>query len=425
MLSMAVATSLLTTHANATQTEDHIATLNATKQEVKDFILNNYQNHLQQVYNTSVQLKLNNDMIAEVLSDSIPGLTGQAVASFFTQNGFDGNGLGFTTTKTKEDLVGDISADKTLTADKVWRINGMVTVNNGATLTIEAGTTIIGQAGTGASSSYLVIDKGSKIMAEGTATNQIIFTSETSYDGAAAAVGQWGSLVVIGNAANDQVKPYEVNPSFIAGTSNMADNSGVLKYVAILNSGITIEENKELNGLSMVGVGSGTLVDHITVAKSDDDCIELWGGTVNLSNLYITGCTDDHFDIDDGFSGTVSNMTINQDAGGYAGIEMSGNTAATFDGLTINVTNTWAEGGIFFKKDGIGGTFKNVTINYDIKDDLGFGAIHSVGTFDAANTTFTNVTLKGSNASKFTGDSATELEALFDAGTGNSKYSFK
>ena len=265
----------------------------------------------------------------------------------------------------------------------------------------------------------MVIDKDSKIIAEGTAEKHIVFTSEIAYDGAPADVGQWGSLVIIGNAANAQVEPYEVNPDFVAGSSNMADNSGVLKYVDLLNSGITIEENKELNGLSLVGVGSGTTIDHLNVAKSDDDCIEIWGGTVNLSNVTVSECTDDQFDIDDGYSGTVTNLTINQTTGN-SGIEMSGETDATFDGFTINSTASAKEGGIYFKKDGIGGTFINGTINYNTAEN-GYGAIHSKGTFDSANTSFTNVTLAGSNPDKFTGDSASGIESAFDSGTGNSK----
>jgi hypothetical protein len=314
---------------------------------------------------------------------------------------------------------GQITASETWTADKVYVLNGLVTVTNGATLTIEPGTTVVGKAGTGAATSYMIIDKGAKIMADGTAAAPIIFTSETAYDGGVSEEGQWGGLTLIGNAGNAQVEPYEVNPSFIAGTSNMADNSGVLRHVKILNSGITMEENKEINGLSMVGVGSGTTVEDITVDYSDDDCVELWGGSVNLTNITLANCTDDHFDIDDGYSGTVKNLKITGTIGN-AGIEMSGETAATFDGFDITMTASAKEGGIYFKNDGIGGHFKNGTVTYNVPAN-GYGAIHSANTFDAANTSFEGVTLTGSNPDKFTGDSAAGIEAKFDAGSGNSK----
>ena len=326
---------------------------------------------------------------------------------------------GSTTTLAKENLSGEITADKTLTADKVWVLNGLVAVKNGATLTIEPGTTVVGKAGTGAATSYMVVDKGSKIVAEGTLAKPIIFKSETAYDGGADEWGQWGGLTLIGNAGNAQVEPYEVNPAFVAGDTDPTDNSGVLKHVKILNSGITMEENKEINGLSMVGVGSGTQVEDITVAKSDDDCVELWGGTVNLTNVTLSECSDDHFDIDDGYSGTVKNLNITQTTGNAA-IEMSGVTSATFDGFNINVTASAKEGAIYFKKDGIGGDFKNGTVTYNAPSNS-YGAIHSKGTFDAATTSFTGVTLAGSNADKFTGDSAAGIETEFDAGTGNVK----
>jgi len=320
----------------------------------------------------------------------------------------------------KVNLSGDITTNTTLTADTVWVINGLVTVNNGATLTIEPGTTIVGAAGTGAASSYLVIDKNSKIMAEGTAQAPIIFTSEVAYDGAADAVGQWGSLVIIGNAAMDaQVEPYEVNPNFVAGTGVADDNSGVLKYVEILNSGITIEENKELNGLSLVGVGSGTTIENITVNKSDDDCIEIWGGTVNLTDIDVSECTDDHFDIDDGYSGTVTNLTITQTTGA-SGIEMSGNTAATFNhfDITVNALSS-KEGAINFKKDGIGGHFNNGTITYNADVNNGYGAVYASGAYSEATTSFTNVQLNGTGSLAFSGStagaaSAASLQTQFD-----------
>ena len=334
---------------------------------------------------------------------------------------FDGGSGNQKAAPSKVDVSGSITSDTHWTADKVYRLNGRVVVTSGATLTIDPGTVIVGKAGTGASSSWLVIDKGAKINAEGTAAKHIVFTSETAYDGGAPDVGQWGSLVIIGNAAMDaQVEPYEVDPSFVPGTGVADDNSGVLKYVDILNSGITIEENKELNGLSLVGVGNGTTIENIRVINSDDDCVEVWGGTVNMSDIYVSNCTDDQFDVDDGYSGVVTNLSINQ-ISGKSGIEMSGNTAVTFKNLFLlqNESADGAEGAIYFKKDGIGGHFEDAQIV--VNSTSANGAIYSKGSFDAANTTFTNVLLTGSNATKFTGDSASGIEAAFDGGSGNVK----
>ena len=315
-------------------------------------------------------------------------------------------------------LAGDLTGCTLLTSDKTWELDGLVVVTTGTELRIEAGTTIVGYDGTGDATSYLVVDQGAKIMAEGTAAKPIIFTS---LDTSLQAVGQWGGVTIIGNAGNDQVQPYEVNTRFVAGRTDMADNSGVLRHVKILNSGITMAEDKEINGLSFVGVGSGTIVEDITVDYSDDDGVEIWGGTVNLTNVTITHCTDDYFDIDDGYSGTVKNLVINTTTGN-AGIEMSGQTAATFDGFTITTGATQAkEGGIYFKNAGIGGHFKNGSVIHNggiLKDH---GAIHSKDVANISTVSFENVTLTSATGHYFTGDLAVALEAKFDAGTGNTK----
>jgi len=325
------------------------------------------------------------------------------------------------TTPSTITLAGDYTRCTHLTADKVWEIDGLVVVTSGAQLWIDAGTTITAYDGTGDATSYLIVDKGAKIMAQGTVDKPIIFTS---LDPSAKSVGLWGGVTIIGNAANSQVNPYEVNTAFVAGTSDMADNSGVLSYVKILNSGITMEENREINGLSLVGVGSGTVIDNITVDYSDDDGVEAWGGTVNMSNITVSHCTDDHFDIDDGYSGTVTNLKITQTSGNAA-IEMSGTTAATFDGLTITQDISAKEGTVFFKGAGIGGHFKNAMITDNVTSTTAAGAIHSGGAtttpaVDIANTSFTNVILNGSSTEpRFTGPDAAALEANFNSGTGN------
>ncbi|MDM5271543.1 hypothetical protein PGH07_05100, partial [Sulfurovum sp. zt1-1] len=329
------------------------------------------------------------------------------------------------TPKRTTTLSNSIASDMTLTKDKLWLIDGLVVVENGATLTIEPGTTLAAFDGTGAQTSYMLVDAGGKIIADGTAAEPITFTStKVAIDGAAPAVGQWGGLTIIGNAGNPQVLPYEVDPSFVAGDTDLADNSGILRYVKILNSGITMDVDKEINGLSLVGVGSGTTIDHITVNKSDDDCVEAWGGTVNMSNIDVSECTDDHFDIDDGFSGTVTNLNVVQTTGN-AGFEMSGTTHATFDGFSILQNASAKEGGIYFKKDGIGGHFLNGTITDNVDD--AYAAIYSLSadgvsdTVDAANTSFENITINGtSTGARFTGTSDVTLEGKFNEGTGNS-----
>lgn len=321
-----------------------------------------------------------------------------------TATGSSTTGNSTSTIATDNDVVltGTLTT-QTLTAGTDYIISGLVVVPNGVTLTIDAGVTLAGRAGTGASTSYMIVAAGGTINANGTATNPVTFTSETALLGGTAAVGQWGGLTILGNAANSQVAPYEVNTAYVAGTSNLADSSGSLTHVKILNSGITMEQDKEINGLSLIGVGSGTTISDITVDLSDDDGIEAWGGTVNMSNITISNCTDDHFDIDDGYAGTVSNMVINNTGTGNAGIEMSGTTHATFNNVDITLASgSVKEGGIFFKKDGAGGNFTDVTVTNNAATTNTYGAIYTQGAVDSANTSFTNVTLTGSSEYKIT-----------------------
>jgi hypothetical protein len=249
-----------------------------------------------------------------------------AAASVLALNGCGGGGSSSTpttpdferpadctsfTTPANTTLAGDITECTLLTSNQVWTLDGQVAVK-GTTIQIEAGTTIVGKDGTAANAGWLIIDRDAKILADGTSGNPIIFTSEIAHASpGSAAAGQWGGLTIIGNAADEvQNEPYEVDSSFVAGTTIPADNSGILDHVQILNSGSIVNQDQELNGLSLVGVGSGTTVTNITVGNSGDDGVELWGGTVNLSNIDITTCGDDHFDIDDGYSGTVTNLNI-------------------------------------------------------------------------------------------------------------------
>ena len=338
------------------------------------------------------------------------GFTGGSTA---TGSGINGSP---TAPATKNVHTGHITANATWDNNETHILDGLVVVDSGVTLTINPGTTVAGKAGTGASTSYMVVDAGATLIADGNATDPIVFTSETVVDGGTAAVGQWGGLTIIGNAANDQVAPYEVDTQFVAGTSNLADNSGSITFVKILNSGITMEQDKEINGLSLVGVGSGTTIHDITVDLSDDDCIEAWGGTVDMSNLTLTGCTDDFFDIDDGYAGTVTNMVIDNQGSGNSGIEMSGTTAATFDNVTITLgTDAIKDGGIFFKKDGIGGHFNNVTVENNASNTA--GAIYTQGAADVTNISFDNVTLKGTSEYKITEyetDSTGSAQAIYN-----------
>lgn len=211
-------------------------------------------------------------------------------------------------------LSGDIATDMTLTADKLYAINGEVNVLDGATLTIPAGTTLFGVTG----SSYLAINRGAKIMADGTAANPIVFTSAQDVAGLNSGdeQGQWGGLTILGKAdANKGERTYEAGSQKygpVNGVADDADNSGVLRYVAVKYSGYEVEKDKELNGISLAAVGSGTTIENIASIGSADDGIELWGGTVSINGLYVYNAGDDSIDTDQGYRGTIQNVYAEQ-----------------------------------------------------------------------------------------------------------------
>jgi len=325
-----------------------------------------------------------------------------------------------TTTGNTHLVSGDITTNTTWKADTLYTLDGKIKVKNGATLTIEAGTKIIGK-----SLSYLVVTKGSKIEAAGTATKPIIFDSENHYYGDAPAAGQWGGLTVLGgaqvNAAGLAYEVDEADPDFAfgsTGTEGNNESSGTLKYVELHNTGFAVAEDKEVNGLSLAGVGKGTVVDNIKVVNSGDDGIELWGGNVNLSNISVIGALDDSFDVDNGYTGTVTNLTTVQTLPAAGGMEMTNSGDSTivrthpiFDGFTITTADVQKkEGGIYFKDNGVTATFKNGTIVHNGKD----GALHSKVDL-AVSPVFQNVKITGSSTSKYTGGAAAKLQAAFEA----------
>jgi uncharacterized membrane protein/major membrane immunogen (membrane-anchored lipoprotein) len=278
------------------------------------------------------------------------------------------------------ELKGDFAEDVTLDAGKAYKINGKVNFLDGTTLTIPAGTTLYGST----PSSYLAINAGAMIDAEGTTANPIVFTSADDYNGTSSkdAQGEWGGLVLIGKAPiHGDTKTYEAGDQ-VGGGDVADDNSGTLKYVIIKHTGFEVEVDKELNGLSLLAVGSGTTISDIAVIGSADDGIEIWGGTVNLSNVYVYNAGDDSLDTDLGYTGTIDNAVVVQkvvDKTNYdsSGIE-SGNDeddytsgATITDPLDMTVQATMptlknatidAVGGAIYLKNDSGYIFDNVLV---------------------------------------------------------------
>jgi PKD repeat protein len=211
---------------------------------------------------------------------------------------------------TTVDVTADITTNTTWTSGNVYHLKGVIYVKNNATLTIQPGTVIRGDKGTPNSS--LVITRGAKINAAGTASAPIVFTSDQA--AGQRNIGDWGGVILLGKASNN-------NPGDTAFIEGLAptpdtefggglnpddnDNSGVMQYVRIEWAGYVFQPNKEINGLTFGAVGRGTTIDHIQVSFSNDDSYEWFGGTVTCKYLVAYRGLDDDFDTDNGFSGLV------------------------------------------------------------------------------------------------------------------------
>ena len=213
-------------------------------------------------------------------------------------------------------LKGTIGSDATLEASKSWVLSGGVFVGrdnqDSATLTIEAGTTIYGQSG----ADFLVVSRGSKIIAEGTAEAPIVMTSAPKE---VRTRGSWGGLILNGNApinacadANKICEAEGEGSTGLYGGDNPQDSSGVLRYVRIEFAGFEITPDNELNGVAFQGVGAGTVVDYLQVHMNADDGVEFFGGTVNVSHLVLTGNKDDSMDWVNGWQGHAQYVLIQQ-----------------------------------------------------------------------------------------------------------------
>jgi Secretion system C-terminal sorting domain/PKD domain len=198
----------------------------------------------------------------------------------------------------------DITTNTTWTNDNIYLLQGgFIYVTNNATLTIEPGTLIKSDA------SALVITRGAKIMASGTSSRPIVFTS--SQPAGSRAAGDWGGILIFGKApindpAGQRLGEGGIDPvKGLYGGTDANDNSGMFQYVRIEFAGIAYQPNNETNGLTCGGVGLATTIDHVQVSYGGDDSFEFFGGTVNAKYLVANRGLDDEFDTDYGFSGRL------------------------------------------------------------------------------------------------------------------------
>jgi hypothetical protein len=193
----------------------------------------------------------------------------------------------------------------TLSASQTYVLSGTLIVKSGAVLNIPAGTVIKCAKGY---SQYILVERGGKIVAEGTAAKPVKFTSNE----AAPAAGDWGGIIIngyapISGATAGTESACEMDNNFKYGGTNAADNSGVLKYVIIEYAGARSSSDIEHNGLTLDAVGNGTVIENILVKNSADDAIEFFGGSVNVTNLLALSPDDDMFDCTQGWIGKLKN----------------------------------------------------------------------------------------------------------------------
>ena len=251
---------------------------------------------------------------------------------------------------------GFLTEDQTWTNDRFWILEGKTYVQDDVTLTIEPGTIIKGSPSSGANASALIVAQGGTIIADGTADQPIIFTAEADNIALGETAGTnlgindrqlWGGVLVLGNAPGSfsgdapsiQVEGIPADEPGLYGGGNPNDSSGILNYISIRHGGAVIGSDNEINGLTLGGVGNGTTVSNIEVVANLDDGVEWFGGTVDSSNILVWGVGDDGLDLDEAYSGTVSNaVTIQENVSDHA-FEIDGPAGSFQDSFTIeNVT---------------------------------------------------------------------------------------
>ncbi len=231
---------------------------------------------------------------------------------------------------------GDIEESTTWSASNIYQLDTRVTVLDGVTLTIQPGTVVKGNEGQGAAATALLVARGGKLNAQGTAALPIIFTSildpidpadvaAGNYASTTSATqsGLWGGVIVLGKApitaktdeasdlAEIQIEGIpSSDPNGLYGGDNENDNSGTISYISIRHGGTNIGSGNEINGLTLGGVGAGTTISNVEVVANADDGIEFFGGSVSIDGALIWNSFDDSMDTDMDYNGVVSNFII-------------------------------------------------------------------------------------------------------------------
>lgn len=258
---------------------------------------------------------------------------------------------------------GTLKEDYSLDASVIYNLTGQFIIDNGATLTVPAGTKVL--ADNGGTDVYIAVLKGGQININGNAGNPVVMSSVNGNP------GDWGGLTLCGKATTTAgVDATAEVGGFIYGGNDDTDSSGIIRYLQIVGTGAQINSESQYNGLSFYAVGSGTLVDNVAVINGDDDGVEFFGGTVEVSNLYLENNSDDAIDWTEGWNGTVTNAYISHTVSGFStafeGDKANGNPKFT------NITAISTVGGtaLQFKKES-GGTITGLSLSgYDVDLDM-------------------------------------------------------
>ncbi|CAM3459686.1 hypothetical protein [Zobellia roscoffensis] len=265
-------------------------------------------------------------------------------------------------------LTGKITSDLTLDASISYLLSTSLSVESGATLTIPAGTKISAKVESGdETETFIVVQKGAKIMVEGTEADPVVMTSTNGN------AGDWGGLVLLGDATTTAgVDATAEVSNFKYGGAADDDNSGSIKYLIIENAGAQINAESQYNGLTLYAVGSATVIDNVAMIDGDDDGVEFFGGTVSASNLYFENNQDDSIDWTEGWNGTVTTAYVLHNVEGFSTAVEADKANGNPKLIDFTAVSTVGGTALQFKATS-GATLTNVSLtgydtNVDMKD---------------------------------------------------------
>lgn len=274
---------------------------------------------------------------------------------------------------------GSIAANETWSANEIHVLGDKVVVDDGITLTIEPGTIIKGVEGEGSLASALIVARGGRLVAEGTSSSPIIFTSilddieigqSSGSNLSETDNGLWGGLIVLGkapisaDASEVQIEGIPADETYgLYGGNSSNDNSGIIRYISVRHGGTLLGEGNEINGITLGGVGNGTIIEYVEVVGNKDDGIEWFGGSVNVSNVLVWAADDDALDVDQAYSGTINNALVLAFSGTDHCLEIDGPEGTLEGNFTLsNATLMGVDDEIADFRDGARGTLSNIYI---------------------------------------------------------------